>query len=93
MLPFGATVGDETFWVSGLDSAMDYANLLNVLRADPSVRSVATLGAENGGMLLLVKSAMPADALAANLAASGKLIRGPAHAGTDASLRWLHGGQ
>ena len=89
----GAAVGDEKLWVSGLHSAMDYAGLLYLLRADPSVRSVATLGAENGGMLLLVKSAMPADALAANLAASGKLIRGPAHAGTDASLRWLHGGQ
>lgn len=85
----GATVGDETFWVSGLDSAMDYANLLNVLRADPSVRSVATLGAENDGMLFEVKSAMPADALAANLAATGRLIRAPAHAGTNASLQWL----
>src|SRR6185437_12453114 len=86
----GATVSDEKLWVSGLNSAMDYASLLNVLRADPSVRSVATLGAENDGMLIEVKSAMPADALAANLAASGRLIRATAHPGTDASLRWLH---
>lgn len=86
----GATVSDEKLWVSGLDSAMDYANLLNVLGADPSVRSVDTLGADNDGMLFEVKSAMPADALAANLAASGRLIRAPAHPGTDASLRWLH---
>lgn len=86
----GATVSDEKLWVSGLTSAMDYANLLNVLRSDPSVRSVATLGAENDGMLFEVKSAMPADALAANLAASGRLIRDAAHPGTDASLRWLH---
>jgi len=86
----GATVGDEKLWVSGLNSAMDYASLLNVLRADPSVRSVATLGAENDGMLIEVKSAMPADALAANLAAGGRLIRAAAHPGTDASLRWLH---
>ncbi len=86
----GAAVSDGKLWVSGLKSAMDYAGLLNVLRADPSVRSVVTLGAENDGMLFAVKSAMPADALAANLAASGRLISGPAHAGTDASLRWLH---
>ncbi len=85
----GATVSTEKLWVNGLDSAMDYANLLNVLRNDPSVRSVETLGAENDGMLFEVKAAMPADALAANLAASGRLIRGPAHPGTDASLRWL----
>lgn len=85
----GAAVGDEKLWVSGLDSAMDYAKLLNLLRADPSVRSVITLGAENDGMLFEVKSSMPADALAANLAAGGRLIRGPAHAGTDASLQWL----
>jgi hypothetical protein len=86
----GATVSDEKIWVSGLNSAMDYANLLSTLRADPSVHSVATLGAENDGMLLEVKSAMPVDALAANLAASGRMIRAPAHPGTDASLRWLH---
>lgn len=86
----GSTVNDERLWVSGLASAMDYANLLNLLRSDPSVRSVATLGADDSGMLFEVKSAMPADALAANLAASGRLIRGEAHADTDASLRWLH---
>lgn len=88
----GATVSDEKLWVSGLDSATDYASLLNVLRADPSVRSdsVVTLGAENDGMLIGLKSAMPAEALAANLAAGGRLIRAAAHPGTDASLRWLH---
>lgn len=86
----GSTVNDEKLWVGGLDSAMDYANLLNLLRSDPSVHGVATLGADNDGMLFEVKSAMPADALAANLAASGRLIRGQAHPDTDASLRWLH---
>lgn len=86
----GSTVNDEKFWVSGLASAMDYANVLNLLRNDPSVRSVATLGADNDGMLFEVKSGMPADALAANLAASGRVIRGEKHPDTDASLRWLH---
>lgn len=86
----GSTVNDEKLWVSGLASAMDYASLLNLLRSDPSVRSVATLGADDDGMLFEVKSAMPADALAANLAASGRVIRGAAHPDTDASLNWLH---
>lgn len=86
----GSTINDEKLWVGGLDSAMDYANLLNLLRSDPSVHGVATLGADNDGMLFEVKSAMPADALAANLAASGRLIRSQAHPDTDASLRWLH---
>ncbi|WP_225561654.1 DUF2066 domain-containing protein [Rhodanobacter sp. DHB23] len=86
----GSTVNDEKLWVSGLVSAMDYANLLSLLDNDPSVRGVAMLGADNDGMLFEVKSVMPADALAANLAASGRLIRGEAHPDTDASLQWLH---
>jgi uncharacterized protein len=86
----GSTVNDERLWVSGLGNAMDYAGVLNLLRSDPSVRSVATLGADNDGMLFEVKSVMPAGALAANLAASGRVIRGEAHPDTDASLRWLH---
>lgn len=87
----GAAVNTLKLWVSGVDSAMDYAQLINTLRADPSVRSVVTLGADNDGLLLQVRAAMPADALAANLAASGRMIRADAHAGTDASLRWLRG--
>lgn len=86
----GSTVNDERLWVNGIASAMDYAGVLNLLRNDPSVRSVATLGADNDGMLFEVKSVMPADALAANLAASGRVIRGEAHPDTDASLHWLH---
>ncbi|TAL74845.1 MAG: DUF2066 domain-containing protein [Rhodanobacter sp.] len=87
----GASVGTYKLWVGGLDSAMDYANLVHTVRADPSVRSLVTLGADNDGMLFQVKAAMPAAALAANLAASGRVIRTGSHAGTDASLRWLHG--
>lgn len=89
----GAAVSGVKLWVSNLDSAADYASLLAALRADPAVRGVTTLGAQDDGMLFLVQSAMPADALAANLAAGGRVMRGGAHAGADASLRWLHGGQ
>jgi hypothetical protein len=77
-------------WVSGLHAATDYASLLATLRADPAVSQVATVEAENDGVLLSVKAAIPLDALAANLAAGGRLLQGEAHPGADASLRWLH---
>jgi hypothetical protein len=77
-------------WVSGLHSAMDYANLLATLRADPSVRSVSTMGSQDDGVLLAVKAGMPLDSLVANLAAGGRVMEGSSHDGADASLRWLH---
>ena len=77
-------------WVSGLHSALDYANLLSALRADPSVHQVSTLGAQDDGVLLDVKADMPLDGLAANLAAGGHLMQASAHDNADASLRWLH---
>lgn len=87
----GARVSDATLWVANVNSAMDYANLLAALRADPSVREVTTLGAQDDGMLFRVKAALPAQALAASLAAGGRLIQAQStHAGADASLRWLH---
>lgn len=84
--------GDVTgnVWVSGLHSAMDYANLLATLRADPSVRNVATTGAQDDGVMLSVKAGMPLDNLVANLAAGGRVMEGQAHDGADATLRWLH---
>lgn len=77
-------------WVSGLHSAMDYANLLATLRADPSVRNIYTVGGQDDGVLLAIKAGMPLDNLIANLAAGGRVIEGSAHDGADASLRWLH---
>ncbi|RUL69225.1 DUF2066 domain-containing protein [Dyella choica] len=77
-------------WVSGLHSAMDYANLLATLRADPSVRSIYTEGAQDDGVLLSVKAGMPLDSLVTNLAAGGRVMEGKSHDGADASLRWLH---
>jgi uncharacterized protein len=86
----GATTVDGKLWVSGLHSAMDYANLMATLRADPSVQKVGTLGGQDDGVLLSVKAGMPLDGLAANLTAGGRLMQGSSHDGADVSLRWLH---
>lgn len=87
----GSGSSEGKLWVSGLGSAMDYANLLSTLQADPSVQQVMTLAAENDGVLLDVKASVPIIGLTANLAAGGRLLlQGETHAGADASLRWLH---
>jgi uncharacterized protein len=86
----GAGAADGKLWVSGLHSAMDYANLLAALRADPSVQKVSTLGGQDDGVLLEVKADSPLDGLAANLTAGGRLMQGESHDGADVSLRWLH---
>jgi uncharacterized protein len=86
----GASQVEGKLWVSGLQSAMDYANLLSTLRADPTVQKVSTLGAQDDGVLLDVKSATPMASLSANLTAGGRMMQGTAHDGADASLRWLH---
>ena len=86
----GASPSEGKLWISGLASAMDYVNLLATLRADPAVTQVTTLGAENGSVLLYVKASLPMKALAANLAAGGRLLlQGEPHPGADANLRWL----
>jgi hypothetical protein len=87
----GAGPSEGTLWVSGLGSAMDYANLLATLKADPSITQVTTLAAENDGVLLDIQAMVPIDSLAANLAAGGRLLlQGQPHVGADANLRWLH---
>lgn len=86
----GSATVDGKLWVSQVNSAMDFANLLAALRADPTIRQVSMLSAQGDGMLLAVKASLPMDTLAANLAAGGRLLRGDAHAGADASLRWVH---
>ena len=87
----GVSISEGRLWVSGLQSAMDYANLLALLRNDPTVREVATLGADNDGVLLSVRASLPLTGLAAHLAASGRLLlQDQPHDGADASLRWLH---
>jgi uncharacterized protein len=87
----GAGPSEGKLWISGLGSATDYANLLATLQADPAVRQVTTLGAENDAVLLYVKASLPMTGLAANLAAGGRLLlQGEPHASADANLRWLH---
>ena len=87
----GAGPSEGKLWISGLGSATDYANLLATLQADPAVKQVTTLGAENDAVLLYVKASVPMNGLAANLAAGGHLLlQGAPHPGADASLRWLH---
>jgi uncharacterized protein len=86
----GVTNVEGKLWVSGLHSAMDYANLMATLRADPSVQKVSTLGGQDDGVLLDVKAGTPLDGLAANLTAGGRLMQGSSHDGADVSLRWLH---
>ncbi|TAL93526.1 MAG: DUF2066 domain-containing protein [Rhodanobacter sp.] len=88
----GAGASEGKLWVRGLESAADYASLLATLNADPSVQQVTTVGAQNDGVLLEVKASLPMGALAAKLAAGGRLLlQGQPHAGADANLRWLHG--
>ena len=88
----GATASVGKLWVSGLSSAMDYANLLSILQNTPSVQQVTTVGAQNDGVLLQVKTTLPISGLAANLAAGGRLLlQGETHPGADANLRWLQG--
>ena len=88
----GSVASEGKLWVGGLDSAADYASLLETLSADPSVQQVTSVGALNDGVLLEVKSSIPIKALAANLAASGHLLlQGQPHDGADANLRWLRG--
>jgi len=77
-------------WVSGLNSAMDYANLLNTLRSDPMVQQVDTTGAADGGIYLSVKAGLPLNALVAHLAAGGRMLQTDPHTGADVSLHWLH---
>lgn len=86
----GSTTVDGKLWVSQVNSANDYANLLGALRADPNVRQVTTLSAQGDGVLFAVKASLPMDALANSLAAGGRLLRGDSHTDADASLRWVH---
>ena len=87
----GASVSDSKLWVSGLHSALDYASLLALLRADPAVRHVTTLGAQGDGVLLGVKAALPLSALVTNLAAGGRVLQQDGkHDGADGTMRWVH---
>lgn len=86
----GSQASEGTLWISGVDSADDYASLLATLGNDPSVRQVTTIGAVNDGVMLDVSASVPISALATSLAAGGRLlVQGEPHPGADANLRWL----
>ena len=86
----GSGSNEGKLWVSGITSAIDYAQMLSALRADPAIREVTTVGAKDDGMMLDVTSALPLSALAPNLSAGGRMLQAEPHAGADAALRWLH---
>src|SRR6185312_7565140 len=65
----GAATSEGKLWISGVDSADEYASLLATLDSDPSVHQVTTIGALNDGVLLGVTASMPIKALATSLAA------------------------
>ena len=86
----GSEASEGKLWISGVDSADEYASLLATLDNDPSVHQVTTIGALNDGVLLDVSASVPIKALAANLAAGGRLLlQGEPHEGADVNLRWL----
>ncbi|TCV94089.1 hypothetical protein EC912_104286 [Luteibacter rhizovicinus] len=76
-------------WVSGLRSAADYAALLATFQNDPAVRSVATLSAQNDGVLLSVSASAPLARLVAGYAAEGHILAADGHEGADISTRWV----
>lgn len=87
----GSTPSEGRLWISGLDSATDYADMVATLLNDPAVSQVVTLAADGNGVLLHVKANVPMDGLAENLAAGGRLLlQGTPHEGADENLRWLH---
>lgn len=86
----GSGTSSGSIRVSGLNSAMDYASLLNVLRSDPLVQNVETTRATTDGIWFAVTASLPLPALAAHLAAGGRMLPEQAVQGADVSLRWLH---
>jgi hypothetical protein len=76
-------------WVSGLRSAADYANLLATFQNDPSIKSVAPVGANADGVLLNVSASAPLAGLVAGYASGGHVLAADAHDGADLAVRWI----
>ncbi|MDF4002793.1 DUF2066 domain-containing protein [Luteibacter sp. PPL201] len=83
----GSTSGKV--WVTGLNSAMDYAGLLSTFENDPSIKSVAPLEASPEGVLLNVSASAPLARLIAGYATGGHVLVGDAHPGADLAVRWV----
>ncbi|SFW39900.1 DUF2066 domain-containing protein [Luteibacter sp. UNCMF366Tsu5.1] len=87
-----ATQGGSTsgkVWVSGLHSAADYAGLLSTFQNDPSVKSVAPIGATADGVMLTVNATTPLARLVAGYAAGGHILAADGHDGADLAVRWV----
>lgn len=80
---------DNTIWISGIRTALDFAGVLSTLRAQPGVDDVAVRKAHGDGMLLDVRMSAPLGQVLGVLAERGQLVTsGSAHNGAVASLRW-----
>jgi hypothetical protein len=89
---FTATQGGSSsgkVWVSGLRSATDYAGLLSTFQNDPSIKSVAPVGATADGVLLNVSATAPLARLVAAYAAGGHVLATDSHEGADLAVRWI----
>ena len=79
-----------TLWVSGLQSARDYATLIGILRRDPRVRGLQPLQAQGDGLLLGLNLEVPLSSVSDDLVAGGRLVPDAAHPGAELALRWVH---
>lgn len=88
--PAAANAQQATLWVSGLQSARDYATLIGTLRRDPRVRGLQPLQAQGDGLLLALDLSVPLGNVSDDLVASGRLVPAAAHPGAALALRWVH---
>ena len=80
-----------TLWVSGISSAYDFARLLAMLRHNHRVLSVTPQQAQGDGLLLQISASAPLMAVLKEPLIQGRLLPlTQAHAGADASVRWVY---
>lgn len=84
-----AAANDNLVWVSGIHSALDFADVVAALGNAPGVDGVGVRSAHGDGMLVDVHASVPLERILAGLASAGHLTASDqAHAGATASLRW-----
>ncbi|MDA3914047.1 DUF2066 domain-containing protein [Oleiagrimonas sp.] len=82
--------GKGTLWVSHMDSAMDLAHLLALLRSDNRVKSVEPIAADGHGVMLQISTSAPLQVVLGSLKSKGHLQPDAiAHSGANASMNWL----
>ncbi len=76
-------------WVSGVHSALDFAEVVAALEHAPGVQGVGVRGARGDGMLLRVQALVPLARILEELGSGSHLsVSATAHTGAAASLRW-----